>query len=127
MVQGTHVQVVSELVESAVSRLLDLDGLAVREVARDAFGGRVVHVVTAGLAAPACSPCGVLSTPSTKALVTSRPRDIGYGTRSLRLVWHKRRWRCAGRLCARASFTEQVQAAPARAPPRSGCARSAPV
>ena len=39
MVQRTQVQGVSEDVESAVSRLLDLEGLAVRDVDSDAFGG----------------------------------------------------------------------------------------
>src|SRR5665647_3578046 len=58
LVQGTHVQVGSESVASAGSRLLDLEGLAVREVARDVFGGRVVHVVTADPAASACPSCG---------------------------------------------------------------------
>src|SRR5659263_667271 len=112
--QRTHVHVVSPVTDSGATRLLDLAGLAVREVLEDAGGGRVVHVVTAGLAASACPSCGVIST-STKGRVVSRPRDIGYGTSPLRLVWHKRRWRCAERLCARGSFTEQVDAVPARA------------
>lgn len=114
MSQRTHVPVVSEVPEIGATRMLDLAGLAVREVLEDAGGGRVVHVVTAQLAASACPSCGVIST-STKGRVVSRPRDIGYGTSPLRLVWHKRRWRCAERLCARGSFTEQVDAVPARA------------
>jgi len=93
----------SESAESAVSRLMDLEGLAVREVARDAFGGRVVHVVTADLAASACPSCGEFST-SVKGRVTTRPRDIPYGPAPLRLVWHKRRWRCVDRRCPRGSF-----------------------
>jgi hypothetical protein len=56
----------------------------------------------------------VIST-SAKGRVVSRPRDIGFGTSSLRLVWHRRRQRCVERLCARGSFTEQVDAVPARA------------
>ena len=114
MVQRTHVQGVSEDVESAVSRLLDLEGLAVRDVDSDAFGGRVVHVVTADVTASACPSCGEFST-STKGRVTTRPRDVPYGPHLVRLVWHKRRWRCVDRRCARGSFTEQVPAAPARA------------
>ena len=31
---------------------------------------------------------------SLKSLACTRPRDIPYGTRVLRLIWHKRRWRC---------------------------------
>ncbi len=42
--QGCHVQ--NGLVSDA-SRLLDLGGLAVGWIASDAFGGRVVHLVTA--------------------------------------------------------------------------------
>jgi transposase len=110
----THVHVVSPVPNAGATRLLDLEGLAVREVFEDGFGGRVVHVVTAELAASACPSCGVLST-SVKGRVTTRPHDVPYGTASLPLVWHKRRWRCAERLCARGSFTEQVTAVPARA------------
>jgi len=77
------------------------------------FGGRVVHVVTADPAASACPSCGEFST-SAKGRVTTRPRDIPYGPHRVRLVWHKRRWRCVDRRCARGSFTEQVPAAPAR-------------
>ena len=85
-------------------------GSAVREITSDGFGGRVVHVVMADLAASACRSCGKFST-SLTGHVTSRPRDIPYGTRPLRLVWHKRRWRCVDERCARGSFTEQVPAA----------------
>ena len=99
MVQGTHVQVVPAVVASAVSRLLDLEGLAVREIVPDGFGGRVVHVVTADLSASACPSCGEFST-ALKGHVTTRPRDVPYGTRPLRLVWHKRRWRCVDPLLA---------------------------
>ena len=33
----------------------------------------------------------------------------------MRLVWHKRRWRCRERACPRGSFTESLPAVPARA------------
>ena len=46
--------------------------------------------------------------------VCTRPRDIPYGTRVLRLIWHKRRWRYKERLCPRASFTESLPAVRAR-------------
>ena len=32
----------------------------------------------------------------------------------MRLIWHKRRWRCKERLCPRASFTESLPAVRAR-------------
>ena len=72
-----------------------------------------MHVVTSDLGASACPKCGVFST-SMKGRVVSRPRDVGFGSAPLRLVWHKRRWRCTEAACDRGSFTEQVQAVPAR-------------
>ena len=113
MFQGTHgcdVQIDSV---SDASRLLDLGGLSVDRVALDAFGGRVVHLVTADETASACPGCGVLSV-SLKGLVCTRPRDIPYGAGVLRLIWHKRRWRCKERLCPRATFTESLPAVRAR-------------
>ena len=93
MFQRTHVCDVQIDSVSDASRLLDLGGLAVDRVASDAFGGRVVHMVTADDCASACPSCGVLSV-SLKGLVCTRPRDIPYGPTVLRLIWHKRRWRC---------------------------------
>jgi transposase len=107
--QRTHVCHVQKDSGSAASRLLDLGGLAVERIESDTFGGRVVRVVTVDEGASACPSCGVLSV-SLKGLVCTRPRDIPYGTRVLRLIWHKRRWRCKERLCPRASFTESLPA-----------------
>jgi len=107
--QRTHVCHVQIDSVSDASRLLDLEGLAVDRVELGSFGGRVVHVVTADETASACPSCGVLSV-SLKGLVCTRPRDIPYGTRVLRLIWHKRRWRCKEQLCPRASFTESLPA-----------------
>ena len=109
MFQRTHVCHVQIDSVSDASRLLDLEGLAVDRVELGSFGGRVVHVVTADETASACPSCGVLSV-SLKGLVCTRPRDIPYGTRVLRLIWHKRRWRCKEQLCPRASFTESLPA-----------------
>ena|GEM_PF-2904294 len=47
MSQRTRIPHVQKDLVSDASRLLDLGGLAVDRVASDAFGGRVVHVVTA--------------------------------------------------------------------------------
>ena len=109
MSQRTHVCHVQKGSVSDASRLLDLGGLAVDRIESDTFGGRVVHLVTADECASACPSCGVFSD-SVKGLVCTRPRDIPYGTRVLRLIWHKRRWRCKERLCARSSFTESLPA-----------------
>lgn len=114
MSQRTHDQHVPPDAVSDASRLVDLDGLEVQRVEVDVSGGRVVHVITADVAAAACPSCGVFSS-SVKGRVQARPRDIPYGTTPLRLVWHKTRWRCAEVLCARGSFTEHVAAVPARA------------
>jgi transposase len=111
--QRTHVQHVQRDLVSEASRLLDLEGLAVQRVESDVFGGRVVHVRTADETASACPSCGVLSI-SLKGLACTRPRDIPYGTTSLRLVWHKRRWRCKERACRRSSFTESLPSVRAR-------------
>jgi transposase len=111
--QRTHDQHVGRDGVSDASRLFDLEGLRVERVEVDVVGGRVVHVVTADEAASACPSCGVLSS-SVKGRVKARPRDIPYGTTTLRLVWHKKRWRCAEVRCRRGSFTEQVAAVPAR-------------
>jgi transposase len=111
--QRTRIPYVQKDLVSDASRLLDLGGLAVDHVASDAFGGRVVHVVTADETATACPNCGVLSV-TLKGRVCTRPRDIPYGARVLRLIWHKRRWRCKERLCPRASFTESLPAVRAR-------------
>ena len=113
MFERTRIPHVQKDLVSDASRLLDLGGLAVDRVASDAFGGRVVHLVTADETASACPSCGVLSV-CLKGRVCTRPRDIPYGTRVLRLIWHKRRWRCKERLCPRASFTESLPAVRAR-------------
>ena len=113
MPQRTHVCHVQSSLGSDASRLLDLGGLAVDRIASDAFGCRVVHLVTADETASACPSCGVLSS-SLKGRACTRPRDIPYGITGLRLIWHKRRWRCRERLCRRASFTESLPAVRAR-------------
>lgn len=118
MSQRTHDELDSadglEGVVTDASRLFGLEGLAVDRVEIDAAGARVVHVVTSQVGASACPACGVISSAG-KGRVTTRPRDIPYGTGRLRLVWHKRRWRCREVLCGRATFTEHVTGVPARA------------
>ena len=97
---------------SDASRLLDLGGLAVDRVESDAFGGRVVHLVTADETA-SVPQLWVLPV-SLKGRVCTRSRDVPYGTMVLRLIWHKRRWRCEERPCPRASFTDSLLAVRAR-------------
>lgn len=88
-------------------------GLAVDHVVSDVFGGRVVQVVSADETASACPSCAVLSV-SLKGMVCTRSRDLPYGTRVLRLIWHKRpvAWQSAAVFAA--SFTESLPAVRAR-------------
>ena len=112
MVQGTQSRVGRR--SRPATLLLGIEGLAVVAVDRDEQGVRVVQVVTDDDTAAACPACGVMSTSLRGAAVTT-PRDIPYGDRPIRLVWHKRRWRCREAGCPRGSFTESVPAVPARA------------
>jgi transposase len=116
LLQRTRIPYVQNDLVSDASRLLDLGSLAVDRVASDVLGGRVVHVVTADETASAWPSRGVLSV-SLKGRVCPWPRDIPYGTRVLRLVWHKRRWRCKEQLCPQALFTESLAAVRARSRP----------
>ncbi|MBX6722706.1 MAG: transposase family protein, partial [Dactylosporangium sp.] len=70
-------------------------------------------MVTASEYAGMCPGCGAVST-SVKGAVTTRPRDIPYGTGGLELVWHKRRWRCRTADCPRQTFTEAIPQVPPR-------------
>jgi transposase len=100
--------------EHGTTRLLGLEGLAVVRVDLDDDGGRVVHVVTADPHAVACPGCGTVST-SVKQRTSTAPKDLPYGPAAVKLVWHKRRWRCRTVDCPRQTFTETVPAVPARA------------
>jgi transposase len=114
LVQPTHIEDVLDAVERGATLLLGIEGLGVERVDLEVEGGRVAHVVTADETAAACPSCGVFST-SLKGHATTHPRDIPYGASPVRLVWHKRRWRCREQGCPRKSFTESLPAVPARA------------
>jgi zinc-finger of transposase IS204/IS1001/IS1096/IS1165 len=86
--------------EHGTTLLLGLDGVAVQRVELAEDGTRVVHVATADESAAACPSCGVFST-SVKQQVTTRPKDLRYGSAPVLLRWHKRRWRCREAGCAR--------------------------
>lgn len=114
MVKGTQVADELDGAQEGATRLLGIDGLTVVNVEVDADGARVVHTVTDEAVPPACPKCGVVST-SPRGQARTRPRDVPYGDRPVRLVWHKRRWRCRERKCPRVSFTESLPGIPARA------------
>lgn len=98
--------------EQGTTLLLGLEGLAVERVELLEDGTRRVHVVTAAEYAAGCPGCGVVSC-SVKQNATTRPKDLPYGSAGVQLRWHKRRWRCLERACARRTFTEQVDQVPA--------------
>lgn len=94
--------------------LFGLRGVRVREVARHAELGRVLHVLTDDEAAAACPVCGVL--PSTVLQRrTTRPRDVPQGEERLVVRWHKRQFTCRKMRCPRKAFTEQIPELPAGA------------
>jgi transposase len=99
--------------EQGTTLLLGLSGVAVARVESGADGARIVHVITDESGAAACPRCGVVST-SCKQKVTTTPRDIPYGLEPVRLVWHKRRWRCQHADCPQQTFTESVPQVPPR-------------
>jgi transposase len=94
--------------------LLGLDGLAVQRVEVDDTGTAVVHLNTGDPYAARCPSCAQVSC-SPKQRVTTHPRDLPHGGRGVRLLWHKKRWRCGNADCAKASFTESVPVLPGRA------------
>ncbi|MEV6815592.1 ISL3 family transposase [Micromonospora sp. NPDC051296] len=94
------------------TRLLGLAGLAVVGVA-DGADGLVVDLVTTDERARRCPECGTRARRSKGRRVT-RPRDLPVGGRWPALRWCKRRWRCDEPGCRRGSFTEAVEAVPAR-------------
>jgi transposase len=101
------------LVADDTALLLGLEGLDAERVELGAGGVPTVHVVTAAWVPPGCPGCGVVST-RVKGRVATRPRDLSCFGRPVRLLWHKRRWRCAEPACPRGSFTEALPAVPAR-------------
>ena len=94
--------------------LLGLEGLAAQRVEVDDSGAAVVHLSTCDADAARCPSCEQVSTLA-KQRVTTRPRDLPHGGRGVRLLWHKKRWRCGNAGCAKRSFTESVPQVPSRA------------
>jgi transposase len=96
------------------TRLLGLHGLVVTTVDTSGDGPPVVHLETADEQARACPRCGKVAV-RVKEWVTTRPRDLPVAGRACHLRWRKRRWHCDTAGCPRQSFTEHVDAVPARA------------
>ncbi len=60
---------------------------------------------------PSCEQVSCLP----KAAGDDPPRDLWHGGSGVRLLWHKKRWRCGNAGCAKMSFTESVPVVPGRA------------
>ena len=100
--------------DQSSSLLLDIDGLVVDRVVRDA-GRRVMHCSTDPQLAGWCPACGEQST-APKAWVVTRPRDVVIGEDRPILLWRKQKWRCQVGGCVRKVFTESLpEQIPARA------------
>lgn len=91
--------------------LLGLPGLVVQRVELDGDGARVVHVITDERWVGLCTACGERST-SVKAHAVTTPKDLPYGPDGVKVLWHKRRWRCRTTQCPVRTFTDQVPAVP---------------
>ncbi len=87
--------------------LLGIEGLEVERAELGPGGLRLVYVVSAASVEPTCPDCGVASA-RCKGRVATAPRDLGCFGGVVRLLWLKRRWRCATPGCPRKSFTEAV-------------------
>jgi len=91
--------------------LLGLRGLVVQRVELDEDGARVVHVITDERWAGLCTACAERST-SVKGRAVTTPKDLLYGPDAVKVLWHKRRWRCRTAQCPVRTFTDQVPAVP---------------
>jgi transposase len=94
------------------SALLGLDEVRVAGAGDDLDGAVRVYVVSTS-AVVACPGCGVPSA-AVKGWVTTRPRDVAFGERTVSLAWFKRRLYCTNGSCGAGSFTESLPAVPPR-------------
>lgn len=97
---------------SAASVLFNLPDYEVLEVVRDEHGRRRV-VISTPVTEAACPDCGVL-TDRVHQRTRQRLKDVGFDG-LVEVVWVKKRWACAERLCSKKSFTEHTTQVPPRA------------
>lgn len=86
----------------------DLDGLHVIAVERPSTDSPLQVMVESARAPMGCPDCGVIAHSAGRRTVELIDAPV-YGAPA-RLVWVKRRWRCADSNCARGVFTEQNSA-----------------
>ncbi len=90
----------------AAEAMLGLDGFRVLEVEESASEVIIRIETTADLVG--CPQCGVVATAQDRMAVAYR--DLAAFGRPARLVWRKRRWRCAEPLCSVRTWTESSNA-----------------
>jgi transposase len=112
-----HAQAESRSVQwcPEATMLLGIPGLVVTCVTEDEDGTAEVHAVThpdldeQSRACPGCGNRGII-----KQRPATRPRDLPWGRRVIRLKWQKRRLTCKNRKCPVKTFTEWLPAVPRR-------------
>lgn len=85
--------------------LLGMDGFVVLTQTEEA--GEFWLLVETDRDVVGCPSCGVRAVGNGRSVV--QVRDLPIGDRTVRLVWRKRRWRCADPDCASKSFTESSE------------------
>jgi transposase len=97
--------------QDTASVLLGMEGVTVT-AAEEGAGGRLA--VWARVSRPAACPrCGTVSE-RVHEYVTTRPRDVRYGSREVDLILEKRRLACGNGDCPRGTFTEWAPQFPPR-------------
>jgi transposase len=83
--------------------LLGMDGFVV--LTHEEVDSEIWLLVETTTGLVGCPECGVRAIGHGRSVV--QVRDLPIGGRAVRLVWRKRRWRCADSDCALGTFTEQ--------------------
>jgi transposase len=91
--------------------LLGMEGVTVTGAEEGAGGRLAVWARVSGQAA--CPRCRTVSE-RVHEYVTTRPRDVRYGSRGIDLILEKRRLACGNRACPRGTFTEWAPQVPPR-------------
>jgi transposase len=97
--------------QDTASVLLGMDGVTVTAAEEEADGRLAVWAVVSRPVP--CPRCGTVSE-TVHEYVTTRPRDVRYGSRGIDLFLEKRRLACGNGDCPQGTFTEWVPQVPPR-------------
>ena len=95
------------------SALFGVAGLRVTDADPGPGGAVEVRAVTGCEGAAACPDCGTVSSRVHGEVVT-RPKDVRRAGDPVDLNWVKKRLKCVNGACPRKTFTERIEAVPAR-------------